>query len=111
MKHVGLVILASLALLFVSCGSKIQGKYVFSLLGMERGYVFKGNKVTGYTSFGGEVQGTYTFDSQSNTIHIEWNDGEEESDTLSVADLSDNLTYSPSTGNISDGELVYQKQK
>ena len=103
MKHVGLVILASLALLFVSCGSKIQGKYVYSVFGGEIcSFTFKGTNVT-FVSLEEEKEGSFTFDSKSNIIHIEWNNGK-----------TQDLTYNPSTKNITekgdDMSWVYKKK-
>ena len=92
MRYIKLVILSVLVLLFVSCGSGIKGTYTLSLFGLERGYKFAGNgKVTHFSSVGGEQSGTYTFDSTSNDVHIEWDNGE-----------SIDLKYNPSTKTITE---------
>ncbi len=96
MKHWKLAFLASLALLFVSCGSKLDGKYSNKELG--GGYIFEGSKVTIYYTEDGttvEETGTFTFDDKTNEISITWSDSS-----------SEKFKYDPTKKSISNDDFA-----
>lgn len=75
MKNVKLIILALIPLLFVSCGSNLDGKYACTTDGETMYLTLKGKTLTLTTSYG-EESGTYTFDSKENILHVKGEDGD-----------------------------------
>ena len=99
MKSKAVFALALATLLFAGCGSKVSGTYTVSILGIEGGYTFKGNKAVKFSSLSEDVTGTFAFDSKNNTITIYYDTGDTET-----------LCYNPTSGTVSNGDISFRKR-